>query len=153
GWSLGVYGLFAIGRTGLRLALRQWARAGRLVRNIVIVGAGEPGQRLIEKLRQLPPTEIAILGIFDDQPGPPSVGGVPARGNIDALPAYSREVIVDEVIVALPLTAENHLQALIGRLREMPTDLRLSLEPLANAFPIRGVSFHGEIPVIEVIDR
>ncbi len=153
GWSLGVYGLFAIGRTGLRLALRQWARAGRLVRNIVIIGAGEPARRLIEKLRRLPPTEMAILGIFDDQPGPPSIEGVPVRGNIDALLAYSREVIVDEVIVALPLTAEDRLQALIGRLREMPTDLRLSMEPLANAFPIRGVSFHGEIPVIEVVDR
>jgi len=153
GWSLGVYGLFAVGRTGLRLALRQWSRAGRLVRNIVVVGADEPARRLIEKLRQLPATEIAILGVFDDRPGPPSIEGVPVRGNIDALLSYSREVLIDEVILALPLTAENRLKELIDRLREMPTDLRLSMVPLADTLPIRGVSFHGEIPVIEVIDR
>jgi Undecaprenyl-phosphate glucose phosphotransferase len=123
------------------------------VRNTVIVGSGEPARRLIEKLQRLPPSEIAILGAFDDQPGPPSLAGVPVRGDVDALLLYSREVMVDEVIIALPLTAENDIQALIGRLREMPANIRLGMEPLANAFPIRGISFHGPIPVIEVVDR
>jgi Undecaprenyl-phosphate glucose phosphotransferase len=153
GWSLGVYGLFAVGRTALRLALMQWARAGRLVRTIVVVGADKPARRLIEKLQQLPATEIAVLGVFDDRPGPASIDGVPFRGNIDALLSYSREVLIDEVIVALPLTAETRLKEVIDRLREMPADLRLSMEPLAGAVPIRGVSFHGDIPVIEVVDR
>jgi Undecaprenyl-phosphate glucose phosphotransferase len=153
GWSLGVYGLFLIGRAGLRLALKQWAEAGRLVRNTVVFGSGEPARRLIEKLQRLPSSEIAILGVFDDRLAPPSVAGVPVRGNVDALLSFSREVIVDEVIVALPLTAESEIQALIGRLREMPANIRLSMEPLAAAFPIRGISFHGPVPVIEIVDR
>jgi len=153
GWSLGVYGLFLVGRTVLQLLLQRWARAGRLTRNIVIVGSGESARRLIAKLRQLPDTEIAILGIFDEQPGVQSIEDVPVRGDIDALLSYSREVTIDEVIVAMPLTAEDDIKALFDRLRQMPTDLRLSMEPLANAFPIRGIAFHGEIPVIEVVDR
>ncbi|HEX4504286.1 MAG TPA: undecaprenyl-phosphate glucose phosphotransferase [Alphaproteobacteria bacterium] len=153
GWSLGVYGLFLVARGGLRLAVRQWANAGRLVRNIVIVGAGEPALRLIRKLRLLPATEMAILGVFDDRPGPSSIEGVPVRGNIDALLAFSREVLIDEVILALPLTAEERIQELIDRLRETPADLRLSMELLSDALPIRGVSFHGGVPVIEVVDR
>ena len=153
GWSLGVYGLFLIGRGGLGLALRQWANAGRLVRNIVIVGAGEPARRLIGKLRLLPAAEVAILGVFDDRPGPQSIDGVPLRGNIDALLTFSREVLIDEVILALPLTAEARIKELIDRLRETPADLRLSMELLADAMPIRGVSFHGAVPVIEVVDR
>jgi len=75
------------------------------------------------------------------------------RGNIDSLLSYSCEVMIDEVILALPLTAETRLKELIDRLRQMPADLRLSMEPLAGALPIRGVSFHGEVPVIEVVDR
>jgi len=153
GWSLGVYGLFLIGRGWLRLALRQWANAGRLARNVVIVGGGEPARRLIDKLRLLPATEMAILGVFDDRPCPSSIGGVPVRGNIDALLAYSREVLIDEVILALPLTAEMRISELIDRLRETPADLRLSMEALSDAMPIRGVSFHGGVPVIEVVDR
>jgi Undecaprenyl-phosphate glucose phosphotransferase len=153
GWSLGVYGLFLIGRAGLRLALEQWANAGRLVRNVVIVGSGEPARRLIGKLRLLPATEIAIIGVFDDRPGPASIDGVPVRGNIDALLTYSREVPIDEMILALPLTAEAHIKELIDRLRETPADLRLSMEPLSDALPIRGVSFHGGVPLIEAVDR
>ena len=48
-WSLGAYGLFLVGRTGLQFTLRQWANAGRLARNIVVVGSGESACRLIAK--------------------------------------------------------------------------------------------------------
>jgi Undecaprenyl-phosphate glucose phosphotransferase len=157
-WSLGAYGLFLLDRAALWLTLRRWATARRLVRRVVIVGSGESVSRLIGKLRQLPPTEIAILGVFeqdipDRRPEQQAIEGVPFRGDIDALLSYSREVIVDEVIVALPLTAEHEIKLLFDRLRQMPADLRLSMEPLANALPIRGIAFHGGIPVIEVINR
>jgi Undecaprenyl-phosphate glucose phosphotransferase len=153
GWSLGVYGLFLVGRSVLRLALRRWTSAGRLVRRVAIVGWDEPARRLIEKLRALPPTEMAILGIFDDRPGPASVAGIPLRGTIDALLSFSREVTIDEVILALPLTEEKRIKAVVERLREMPADLRLSVEPLAEALPVRGLSFHGRVPVIDIVDR
>jgi Undecaprenyl-phosphate glucose phosphotransferase len=158
GWSLGAYGLFLLDRAALWLTLRRWANARRLVRRIVIIGSGESAFRLITKLQQLPATEIAILGVFElsgsgGQIGPQTIEGIPVRGDIDALLSYSREVIVDEVIVALPLTAEQEIKTLFDRLRQMPVDLRLSMEPLANALPIRGIAFHGGIPVIEVVDR
>jgi Undecaprenyl-phosphate glucose phosphotransferase len=154
-WSVGAYGMFLIERTALWMTIRRWSREGYLVRNIVIVGAGEPARRLIAKLRGLSPTEIAILGIFDDRPvhEQAAIEGVPILGNVEDLLLYSRDVIVDEVIVALPLTAERDIRKLFDRLGQMPADLRLSLEPLADAFPIRGIDFHGDTPVIEVINR
>jgi Undecaprenyl-phosphate glucose phosphotransferase len=152
-WSLGAYGLFLAGRTALQLTLRQWAKAGRLARSIVVVGSGESARRLIAKLRLLPPTEIAILGVFDEQPMTQSIEGVPFRGGIDALLSYSRDVVIDEVIVAVPLTADLDIKAVFDRLRQMPADLRLSMEPLSNALPIHGIAFHGQIPVIEIVDR
>lgn len=158
-WWVGAYGMYLIDRTIMWMIIRGWARNGYLVRNIVIVGAGEPAQRLIAKLKALPPSEVAILGIFCDRPhlhaarAQTVIEGVPMLGTVDDLLVFSRDVIIDEVIVALPLTAEQEIRQLFDRLGQMPTDLRLSLEPLANAFPIRGINFHGVTPVIEVIDR
>ncbi len=155
-WSMGAYGLFLLDRTILWLTIRQWARKGHLVRNIVVVGTGDTARRLISKLQRLPPTQIAILGVFDDRPSPDSavVEGVPLLGGIDDLLLYSREVTVDEVIVALPITTtERFIKTLFGRLGQMPVDLRLSMEPLTDALPIRGLAFHGDTPVIEVVDR
>ena len=154
-WSIGTYGLFVLVRAALWLTIRRWARQGYLVRNIVIIGSGNSARRLIMKLQALSPTEIAILGIFGDKGahGESMVEGIPILGTIDDLLLYSRDVIVDEVIVALPLTAPEDIRALFGRLSQMPADLRLSLEPLADAFPIKGINFRGETAVIEVIDR
>ncbi len=154
-WSAGTYGLFLINRTLLWVTIRRWAQGGHLVRNVVIVGAGEHVRRLIAKLHSLPPTEIAVLGLFSDniRPEQETVDGVAMLGDINRLLAFSREVVIDEVIVALPLTAEHEIKSLLDRLRQMPADLRLSLEPLASAFPIMGMDFHGDAPLIAVIDR
>jgi Undecaprenyl-phosphate glucose phosphotransferase len=154
-WSVGAYGLFLLDRTILWMTIRRWARNGYLVRNIVIVGTGEPARRLIAKLKCLPPTEIAILGVFDERRPQDrnAVEGIPMLGDIDDLLLYSRDVIIDEVIVALPLAAEQAIKRLFDRLGQMPADLRLSLEPLADAFPIRDINFHGDTPVIEVNNR
>lgn len=156
-WSLGAYGLFLAVRTILWLMIRRWTRAGRLVRNIVIVGAGEATRQLIVKLRCLPTTAVAVLGIFDDRidraRAIKDIDGIPVLGTVDDLLIYSREVIIDEVIIALPLTAEQRVKTLFAKLGQIPADLRLSMAPLAGAIPIRGVSFHGDAPVLRVTDR
>jgi Undecaprenyl-phosphate glucose phosphotransferase len=154
-WSLGVLGLFLIVRTILWMTIRNWALAGRLVRNVVIVGSGDTARTLIAELRRLPPTEIAILGLVDDRCDrrPDAIDGIPVIGTVDELLLYSRDVIIDEVIIALPLTAEARIKLLFERLGQMPADLRLSVAPLAEAFPIRGLIFHGRTPVIEVANR
>ena len=156
-WSLGVYGLFLIDRAILTLMIRRWAESGRLVRTVVIVGSGEPAHRLIAKMRHLPSTEIAILGIFDDRLDYTRTdwndAKLPFLGNLDDLLAYSREVIIDEVIIALPLTAEQRIKALFAKLGQMPADMRLSIDSLADTIPVRGISFHADAPVIEVTNR
>ncbi len=155
-WSFGVYGLFLLERLVLWATIRSWARHGHLVRNIVVVGTGEAAQRLIVKLLRLPPTEVAVVGVFDIRGGRSAsqVEGCPVMGDIEDLLRYSQEVPIDEVIVALPLTTSERAARLVfERLGQMPVDIRLSMEPLTEAFPIRGITFHGETPVIEVIDR
>jgi Undecaprenyl-phosphate glucose phosphotransferase len=156
-WSLGAYGLFLVVRLTLWLMIRRWTLAGRLVRNIVIVGAGDATRQLILKLRSLPTTAVAILGIFDDRVDQTrietEIEGMPVLGNVDDLLAFSRDIIIDEVIIALPLTAEQRVKGLFAKLGQIPADLRLSMVPLADAIPIRGVSFHGAAPVIQVTNR
>jgi len=154
-WLTGTYGAFLLYRTLLWLAIRRWARKGYLARNVVVVGAGELCALLVAKLHLLPVSEVAILGIFDDRETriPAAVRGVPVRGTIEDLLKFSRSVLIDEVIIALPLDAEHRIKSLVERLSQLPADLRLSIEPLARTFPVRGVARHGETPVIEIVDR
>ena len=154
-WIVLTFGLLVLERSVLHLAVARWTRQGRLARNVVIVGAGDPGEQLVEKLQRAGDATVAILGIFDDRRTrvAPEVGGVEVLGTTDDLLRLAREMPLDEVIVALPLNAEQRLKTLFAKLGRLPVDLRLSAEPIADAFPVRGISRVGEVPMLEIVDR
>ena len=154
-WIIAAPALILIGRGILHYAIISWVRDGYFARNVVIVGAGNEGQRLIAKLQTSEDKSIAIRGVFDDRKSrlPNSVRGLKVLGTTDDLPYFARHVPIDEVILALPLDAEQRLKALSDKLKLIAIDLRLSVEPVAERFQIRGVSYVGDVPVIEITDR
>jgi Undecaprenyl-phosphate glucose phosphotransferase len=154
-WFIGTPALLVTGRGILHHAVTRWVRGGSLARNIVIVGAGNEGQRLIAKLQQSEDKSIAIRGVFDDRKSrlPASVHGLRVLGTTDDLLRWARQVPIDEVIIALPLDAERRLKALFDKLKGIAIDLRLSIEPLAETFQVRSMSSIGDVPVLEVADR
>jgi Undecaprenyl-phosphate glucose phosphotransferase len=159
GWSLSwitlSFGFLLVERSLLHFAIDRLTRQGRLVRNIAIVGAGVPGELLVDKLQHAADAGISILGIFDDRRTriAPVIGGIDITGSTDDLLRLAREAPLDEVIVALPLNAEQRLKTLFAKLRQLPVDLRLSVEPIADAFPVRGVSEVAGVPVLDIVDR
>jgi Undecaprenyl-phosphate glucose phosphotransferase len=154
-WIITAPALILIGRGILHYAIIAWVRDGYLARNVVIVGAGNEGQRLIAKLQNSKDRSIAIRGVFDDRksrlPGP--IRGLKVLGTTDDLPYFARHVPIDEVIVALPLDAERRLKALFDKLKLIAIDLRLSVEPVTERFQVRGISYVGDVPVLEIADR
>lgn len=155
GWVTSALVLMLTSRGILQFALAQWMREGYLARNVVVVGAGEEGKRLIRKLLRSKDKSIAILGVFDDRWSrvPHSVHGCKVLGDTDDLLQLARQVQVDEVIISLPLGATKRLKQVIDKLRRLPVDLRLSAEPVAEEFPVRSVSYVGGVPMIAVVDR
>lgn len=154
-WIAATLGMLLIGRSIFHFALVRWQRAGHFARNVVIVGAGQEGQRLIAKLRALRDTSIAVRGIFDDRESgiPDSIQGVPVLGTTDALLRYVHQHPVEEAIIALPLEEERQLGVVFDKLKGIAIDLRLSVEPIAEKFQIRGMSYVSDVPVFEIADR
>lgn len=154
-WAASTLVLLQVERCVLYLTIARWMQKGILVRRVAIVGAGEAAERLIAKLQQCHDGNITIVGIFDDRRSriAPVVCGLPVIGTTDDLIQFSRRTEVDEVIVALPLSADQRLKGLFEKLKLLPVDLRLSAEPMADAFPVRGISYIGDVPMLEVIDK
>jgi FlaA1/EpsC-like NDP-sugar epimerase len=100
--------------------VRGLERAGGLARHVVVVGAAEHGQRLVERLGA-PPTAAASASSACSTTGrtrvPHYVGGFPVLGGIDELLDFARRHPVDQVIVALPWDAEDRVLACLRRLR------------------------------------
>lgn len=154
-WTVSSLAVLLVERAILYGGIHRWSRRGYLTRNIVVVGAGEQGERLIERLRVDTAENITIIGVFDDRRTriAPVVAGCPVLGTTDDLLLFARQVQIDEVIVALPLAADQRFKVLIDKLRSLPVDLRLSVEPLSQALPVRGMSFTAGVPVLDIVER
>ncbi|MFO1184180.1 MAG: undecaprenyl-phosphate glucose phosphotransferase [Bauldia sp.] len=155
-WYLAGLGYFAVERALLSRLVKGWARAGRLERRAVIVGGGAPAANLISALETQSDGDIRICGIFDDRAddrSPPVVAGYPKLGTIAELLVFCRIARIDLLIVALPISAENRLLALLKQLWVLPIDIRLSAHANKLKFRPRAYSYLGGVPFLDVFDR
>ncbi len=152
------YLLGLLGLGSVRLAAGFWVthlkRTGRLVCNLVVVGAGEHGQRLVRHLREAG-EGIRLIGLFDDRRDrvPDYVAGYPVLGTVDDLVAFVRRHPVDQVVVALPWGAETRLRGWLEKLAELPVDVRLCPDLAGHYVQQRGVSHVAGVPLVHVFDR
>src|SRR6266568_7503492 len=84
GWIVTILAFLLIERAIFWGAIGHGARQGYLARNVVIVGAGDQGERLIAKLQK---SGVAIRGVFDDRLSrvPDALCGFGVIGTTDAL--------------------------------------------------------------------
>ncbi len=155
GWIIAAPALLLIGRGILHCGIAFWIQRGYLAHRVVVVGAGKEGQRLIAKLQEASDNGIAVRGLFDDRRSrvPSSIAGLNLLGTTEDLLDFVRRVPIDEIIVALPLDAEQRLRAICDKLKVLAIDVRLSIEPLAETFQVRKIGYVGDVPVLDVADR
>jgi Undecaprenyl-phosphate glucose phosphotransferase len=155
-WYLAGLAVFTLFRVALSRVVRGWIRSGRLERRAVIVGGGEPAEKLIRALEAEPDNDVRICGIFDDRKdarSPSVVAGYPKLGTIAELVDFGRIARIDLLIVSLPITAESRLLQMLRQLWVLPVDIRLSAHTNKLKFRPRTYSFVGKVPFLDVFDK
>jgi Undecaprenyl-phosphate glucose phosphotransferase len=156
GWYIaGLAALFA-DRLVLTSLVRRWARSGRLVRRVIIVGGGREGEALVRALAHEADSDLRICGVFDDRVGdrsPPVVAGIPKLGTVDDLVEFTRRTRVDLILVSLPLTAEERVLHMVRKLWVLPVDVRLAAHMSKLRFRPRAYSYIGNVPVLDIFDK
>jgi Undecaprenyl-phosphate glucose phosphotransferase len=159
-WAATFYiaGLFVLlaGRLTLISLVRRWARDGRLVRRVIIVGGGAGAESLIDALTAEPDTDVRICGVFDDRSdnrSPDVVGGILKLGTVDDLVEFTRLTRVDLILVSLPLAAEERVLHLVRKLWVLPVDVRLTAHMSKLRFRPRAYSYIGNVPVLDIFDK
>jgi len=159
-WLAGFFGAGLLSLYLSRLVLygkvRRWSREGRLDRRAVLVGAGDPGEGLVNALGQQEDSEVRLLGVFDDRGddrAPNFCGGLPKLGTVDDLVEFARRTRVDLVLFSLPISAESRILQMLKKLWVLPVDIRLSAHTNQLRFRPRSYSYIGSVPVLDVFDR
>ena len=138
-------------------AARVLARLGDLrvfTRNVVVVGGGEQAERLLAQFERRRPRFVSVLGLFAHRGPPGAAAHYPVLGGIDDVTAYVRDHEVNDVIIALPWSADREITAIVAKLRELPVNVYLGADLVGFRLPFRPPPDHfGELPLVEVMGR
>ena len=125
-WAAGITLLHALWWT----VVRRWRARELLTPNVVVVGATDHAEDLIEAT--IDGGEMNILGVFDDrlERSPLAVRGVPVLGSTDDLARHRVMPYVDLVVVAVDPSAAERVAQITDRLTMLPTPVALLLDDL-----------------------
>jgi len=153
-WLLMVPSVMALFHASTRLVLRWLRRHGRNTRTVVIVGCGDLGVNLVNRINTSRWMGLNLLGFFDDDPS--KQGGtyeaLPVIGTTADVVEYVKRKRVDVVYFALPMRADRRMRELFGALQD--TTASVYLVPDMFAFELVGASMQdmGGLPVLALCE-
>jgi Undecaprenyl-phosphate glucose phosphotransferase len=145
----------AAGRFALRHCVQGLSLAGRFANRTVIVGAGDQGLRLAGYLQRHGDANTRLVGFADDRASrvPKKTEGLPLLGTVSDLISLIRRDQVDQVIVALPWTADARLRQIVAKLEKTPVPVSLAPDVAAFSFPDRRFVQVGRLPMMQLFER
>jgi Undecaprenyl-phosphate glucose phosphotransferase len=153
-WLGGAFVAIAATRSGVASAVQRRMAQGRLTQTVVIVGAGEYGQRLVAHLSAGRTAGLRLIGFFDDRKDrvPSHVHGFPVLGTVGDLLELGKTTAIDQVIIALPWSAETRLLEVLHKLKSLPTNISLCPDRIGFHLRYHGVMQCGAVPLVSVVD-
>lgn len=143
-------------RAGGTAWMRRLKQRGVFNHRVAIFGAGSQGDRLAKYILGNEKLTIDLVGFFDDRLPerlPEREVGLPLYGNLIDLITHIRRGAIDQVIVALPWSAEKRLQEVVAELAITPVRIRLAPDLATFAFAQRPVVLLGDLPVMTLFER
>jgi polysaccharide biosynthesis protein PslA len=160
GWAIAWFAIGAGALLAVRAAGTFWMKRmktrGVFNHRVAIFGAGSQGDRLAKYIQGNEKLTIDLVGFFDDRLPerlPDREVRLPLYGGLQDLIAHIRNGGIDQVIVALPWSAEKRLQEVVAELAITPVRIRLAPDLATFAFSQRPVVLLGDLPVMTLFER
>lgn len=136
--------------------LRYLSRHHYIGRNIAVLGTGPQATRFLQKIDRDPPFFTSISGIYsnDEPTSNATCHGHPVLGDINALLAAARAGSIDDVVVAMPWSADRRVIATIEALKELPVNVYLGADLVGFDLAFRPVlGAFSQLTMFEVLQR
>jgi polysaccharide biosynthesis protein PslA len=156
GWFAGGGAAICTVRAGVTLWLRTLKRHGAFNQRVAIFGAGKQGAKLVQYITKSDRLTIDLVGFYDDKPSertPQLDVDLPVRGDLDDLLGDIRAGHIDQVMVALPWSADDRIQEVVARIAIMPVRIRLAPDMANFMFLQRPFVMLDGLPVMTLFER
>jgi len=131
---------------------RWFQRRGRGAERVLIVGTGEVGRMILQKVQYTPGLGYRVVGFVDPQPGQTSVLGLPVFGGIDDIPAIIEREGIAEVIIGLPEASHQELVGIVSQCEREKVSIRVFpdvFQIMASEVTINDL---GGLPLLTIRD-
>ncbi len=144
--------LVSLMRWAIAAGLARLRRSGGNLQLVLVIGAGELGRKVVERLQAHREYGFRVVGFVDDDPGKQQrkIMGVPVLGPTQDIEEAVRTHSVDQVIVALPLAAHNKTVQLIRRASQLLVDIKVVPDLLQYYVLRAGIEDLDGLPVINL---
>ena len=122
-------------------------------RSVVIVGDNEVGQKLLERIVELPYLLMDVRGFFDDRNAARrSESQMPLLGDISEVASYVRKHNIQKIFISLPMSAQPRIRKLLDDLHD--TTASIYFMPDVNIFDMMQARFDnvGGVPVVAICE-
>jgi putative colanic acid biosysnthesis UDP-glucose lipid carrier transferase len=125
-------------------------------RRALIIGDDHYIKRLLEHIEGAKPRFMAVSGVFAGNfvGTEGQIASKPLRNRLEDLIKSFRTSAADDIIIALPWSAETEISGIIERLRELPVNVYLGSDLVGYRNELRNVPDHySDMPMFEVVGK
>ncbi len=119
---------------------------------VLIVGAGEVGRMVMQKIRRSPSLGYRVVGFVDDDTEAKAVQGCPVLGKTDDIPELIATEKIKEVIIAIPEATHHEILKIVGKCDRG----KVAIKVFPNVFQIMAgevsIGDLGGLPLLTVRD-
>jgi putative colanic acid biosysnthesis UDP-glucose lipid carrier transferase len=126
-----------------------------IARNVAIYGTGVQLEHLLQYLKVSSPSFVNLSGVFSgDATASLQKAKIPYSGTLEDLITLVRRGEVDDIVLALPWAEQELVADIVQKLRELPTNVFLSVDSVGFSIPMRQPpSYFQKLPFYEVIGK
>lgn len=119
-------------------------------RRVLVVGAGQIGERVMDTVREYDWTGLQFIGFLDDNRSKQE--SLPILGCLADAELVIHNHQIDDVVIALPQRAYGQMNKLVANLHSLPVDVRIIPDYFSLALYRAAVDDFGGIPMINLRD-
>ncbi len=144
--------LVSLFRWGIGAGLARIRRSGGNLQRVLVIGAGDLGRQVVERLEVHKEFGFLVVGFLDDDPGRQQrkIQGVPVLGTTEELENVVAGHGVDQVMIALPLAAHYRTVQLIRRAGQLLVDIKVVPDVLQYYTMRAGIEDLDGLPLINL---
>jgi exopolysaccharide biosynthesis polyprenyl glycosylphosphotransferase len=144
--------LTSVGRTVQSRLQRSLQARGWGEQRVLIVGAGEAGRIVMQKIRRSPDLGYRVVGFVDDQARLKAVQKTPVLGKTHDLPALIESEKINEVIIAMPEASHQEILKIVSQCDQGKVAIKVFPDVFQIIASEVSIGDLGGLPMLSVRD-